>query len=117
MRCAPPANKPLPSERDNCADWLRAELPLLRARPRARLPRRVRVGLRTAPDRAVAAAAPALRATAAEARVGDLTVLGCFHPSQQNTFTGVLTPAMIDAILERARELAQERSASSTSAA
>ena len=42
----------------------------------------------------------------AEARVGELTLLGCFHPSQQNTFTGKLTPAMLDAVLERARALA-----------
>ena len=56
----------------------------------------------------------------AEARPAAVTLLGCFHPSQQNTFTGRLTPAMIDAVLERARELAdqsQARSAPSASAA
>ena len=67
--------------------------------------------------------APALRPRprfghGAEARAGHLTMLGCFHPSQQNTFTGKLTPAMLDAVLERARALAaQGRSASSTSPA
>jgi len=42
----------------------------------------------------------------AEAEIGPYTLLGCFHPSQQNTFTGKLTPAMLDAVLGQARELA-----------
>ena len=105
VRCAPPANKPLPSERDNCAHWLRAELPLLE---RARV--LVCLGA-FAWESGLRQLAPLLRprprfAHAAEARLGDLTLLGCFHPSQQNTFTGKLTPAMLDAVLERARELA-----------
>ena len=41
-----------------------------------------------------------------EAQVGGFVLLGCFHPSQQNTFTGKLTEPMIDAVLERARSLA-----------
>ena len=105
VRCAPPANKPLPSERDNCADWLRAELAAARARARRRLPRRVRVGVGPAPARARPCARARASATAPRRRWTAVTLLGCFHPSQQNTFTGKLTPAMLDAVLERAREL------------
>ena len=47
-------------------------------------------------------------AHAAEVKVGPYVLIGCFHPSQQNTFTGRLTPPMIDAVLERARRLARE---------
>ena len=117
VRCAPPANKPLPSERDNCAEWLHAELALLE---------RVRVVVclgAFAWEAGFRQLARALRPRprfghGAEAQTGGLTLLGCFHPSQQNTFTGKLTPAMIDAVLHRARVLAdQARSASSTSAA
>jgi uracil-DNA glycosylase len=117
VRCAPPANKPLPSERDNCAHWLRAELPLL---ARARVV--VCLGA-FAWDAGFRQLAPALRPRprfghGAEAQAGALTLLGCFHPSQQNTFTGKLTPPMLDAVLERARGLAdQARNASSASRA
>jgi uracil-DNA glycosylase family 4 len=117
VRCAPPGNKPLPSERDNCAAWLRAELALLGGA-------RVVVCLGAfAWEAGLRQLAPALRPRprfghGAEARAGGLTLLGCFHPSQQNTFTGKLTPPMLDAILERARALAdQARSASTTSPA
>jgi uracil-DNA glycosylase family 4 len=117
VRCAPPANKPLPSERDNCAAWLRAELALLE---RARVV--VCLGA-FAWDAGFRQLAPALRPRprfghGVEAQAGSLRLLGCFHPSQQNTFTGKLTPPMLDAVLERARALAdQGRNASSTSPA
>jgi uracil-DNA glycosylase family 4 len=109
-RCAPPANKPTPAERDNCLPYLAAEIGALE-----RL--RVIVALGAfAWDgvlRALAAAGhigrprPAF-AHAAEALVGPFVLVGCFHPSQQNTFTGRLTPTMLDAVLQRARQLASE---------
>ena len=110
VRCAPPANKPTPAERDTCAPWLDAELALVRASLRAA------VALGAFAWQALLAAlartgasmpSPRPRfAHAAEVVVDGLTVLGSFHPSQQNTFTGRLTPAMLDAVLARAREVA-----------
>jgi uracil-DNA glycosylase len=104
VRCAPPANKPLPSERDNCHAWLEREFALLASV-------RVIVALGafawSAALRLLAAPRPLPRfGHAAEARIGERRLLGCFHPSQQNTFTGKLTPEMLDAVLVRARELA-----------
>ena len=109
VRCAPPANAPTPEERDRCAPFLHRELALLRHA-------RVIVGLGAF---GWAAALRAIEATdgrlprplprfghAAEATVGPYTLLGTFHPSQQNTFTGRLTAAMADAVLARAIQLA-----------
>jgi uracil-DNA glycosylase family 4 len=117
VRCAPPANRPLPAERDACADWLRAEVPLLPAV-------RVVVCLGAyAWDAALRLLDRPLRPKprfghGAEVDAGPWAMLGCFHPSQQNTFTGKLTPAMVDAVLTRARELAapQPRGAGTPSA-
>ena len=111
VRCAPPANKPLPSERDACATWLEAEWALLE---------RVRVVVALGAfgwDAALRLLDPAARPRprfghGAEAAVGGVTLLGCFHPSQQNTFTGKLTPAMMDAVLARAAQAASARSTS-----
>lgn len=109
VRCAPPANRPTPAERDRCLPWTVRELALLE---------RVRVivclggfGWDAALRVRVAAGHPPLRprprfAHGAEADAAPLTLLGCFHPSQQNTFTGRLTPEMLDEVLLRARELA-----------
>ena len=110
VRCAPPANKPTPAERDACRPWLDAELDLLTGL-------RVIVALGgfawaqalvAFANRGFAIPSPRPRfAHGAEAALGDaLTLLGSYHPSQQNTFTGTLTEAMFDAVWARARELA-----------
>jgi len=113
VRCAPPANRPTPAERDECLPWSVRELRLLKdvrvilclgafgwdaalrltttlTDPLAPLPRpRPRFG------------------HGAEFPGRRHTLIGCYHPSQQNTFTGKLTEPMIDAVLRRARELAE----------
>jgi uracil-DNA glycosylase family 4 len=110
VRCAPPANKPTPKERDNCLPYLEREIEILdRARVVVALGKFGWDGfLRAAP--AIGIAAPRPKPSfghGAEADLGDrLTLLGCFHPSQQNTFTGKLTEPMIDAVFARAVELA-----------
>ena len=103
VRCAPPANKPLPSERDNCLPYAARELDLL--------PIRAIVALGGfAWDAALRLAGPVRPKPkfghGAEAELpGGRTLIGCYHPSQQNTFTGRLTEPMIDAVLQRAREV------------
>ncbi len=104
VRCAPPANRPLPAERDNCLPWFARELSLLRGAS-------VIVCLGgfawDAALRVLDAPRPRPKfGHGAEAEVGRLTLLGCYHPSQQNTFTGRLTEPMIDAAFARARALA-----------
>ncbi len=107
-RSAPPANRPTPEERDNCLPYLVRELQLLR---------RVRVLVALGAFawdgalRALAALGHVVRPAprfghGAQGVIGPYTLLGCFHPSQQNTFTGKLTPAMLDAVFRRALELA-----------
>ena len=105
VRCAPPANRPLPAERDNCLPYAAEELELLRD---------VRVLMCLggfawdAALRLTSAARPRPRfAHQAEHRLEDgRTLLGCYHPSQQNTFTRRLTEPMLDSVFLRARELA-----------
>ncbi len=110
VRCAPPANHPTVEERDACLPFLARELALLAE---------VRVVIALGAFawdgflRAAAAnghpvpARPRPRfGHGAEARVGPYSLLGSYHPSQQNTFTGRLTPAMLEEVLWRARELA-----------
>lgn len=101
VRCAPPQNKPTPSERDACLPYAARELELLEAK--------VLVCLGAfawdAVLRLLEVRPKPKFAHGAEHAVGSLILLGCFHPSQQNTFTGVLTPEMLDTVLSRAFEL------------
>jgi uracil-DNA glycosylase len=108
-RCAPPANRPTPEERDNCLPYLVAELGVLeRARVLVALGSFAWDGaLRALRERGVEVPRPKPRfGHGAEARAGEYTLLGCFHPSQQNTFTGKLTEEMLDGVFARAKELA-----------
>jgi uracil-DNA glycosylase len=116
VRCAPPANRPTPGERDECLPWSVWELRLLKD---------VRVilclgafawdaalRLTTAiadPPRPLPLPRPRPRfGHGAEFQGERYTLIGCYHPSQQNTFTGKLTEPMIDEVLLRARELAED---------
>jgi uracil-DNA glycosylase len=111
VRCAPPANKPTPQERDACLPWLESEMRFLRPQLRVVIAlggfawNTVWPVLRT-----VGYDLPARRARfthLAEVTTGDgLLLLGSYHPSQQNTFTGKLTEAMLDAVFSRARDAA-----------
>jgi uracil-DNA glycosylase len=107
VRCAPPANKPLPSERDNCAPWLTAELALLDVH--------VVVALGSfAWDQALRHLGPVRPkprfAHAAETPLPHHRVLlGSYHVSQQNTSTRRLTEPMLDSVFLRARDLLRER--------
>jgi uracil-DNA glycosylase family 4 len=107
VRCAPPANRPTPLERDTCLEFLVQELHLLdRLRLIVCLGSFAWLGVR----RALAQANPAWRlkerfAHGVEATVDCLTVLGSYHPSQQNTFTGRLTEKMLDKVFLRALAL------------
>ena len=107
VRCAPPANAPTPAERDTCWPWLDAEWRLVSEHVRAvvalggfgwqvalRLPGPSKVRKPRFGHGVVADLAPGVR------------LLGCYHPSQQNMFTGRLTPAMLDDIFREAKWLA-----------
>jgi uracil-DNA glycosylase len=108
VRCAPPANRPTPAERDNCLPYLARELELLvHCRTVVALGGFAWDGiLRALKDLGHPAPRPKPRfGHGAEADVGGWKLIGCYHPSQQNTFTGRLTEPMLDAILARAHEL------------
>jgi uracil-DNA glycosylase family 4 len=104
VRCAPPDNKPLPVERDSCRPHLQADLALL---VRARVVVCLGGMAWEMVLRALAAPKRPKFAHAAEATVGKFALLGSYHPSQQNTFTGRLTEPMLDAVFTRARALVQ----------
>jgi uracil-DNA glycosylase family 4 len=114
VRCAPPQNKPTPTERDTCAPWIAREVRLVA--PTLRVV--VTLGafgwaasLRSLRDAGYDVPKPQPRFAHAREVVlhgehGAVTLLGCYHPSQHNTFTGRLTPDMLDAVFSRAQELA-----------
>lgn len=110
VRCAPPANRPTTAERDACAPWLDAEFALLLPTTKvvlclggfawdAALRHLTAAGLPRPRPRPIFG-------HGAIAVVGGLSVLGCYHPSQQNTFTGRLTPQMLDDVFRTAHDLA-----------
>jgi len=111
VRCAPPANKPTPEERDSCLPYLVRELDLL---TRVRVIVVLGAFAYDAIARVLSAAGSPLPTPrpkfthGLEVPTARAVVLGCFHPSQQNTFTGKLTEPMIDDVFLRARALADE---------
>jgi uracil-DNA glycosylase family 4 len=108
VRCAPPANKPAPAERDACLPYAARELELIR-------PRVIVCLGKFAWDAACSLLGVKPRPRfghGAEHEVdGGPVLVGTYHPSQQNTFTGKLTEPMMDAVFARARELAYPSSA------
>jgi uracil-DNA glycosylase family 4 len=110
VRCAPPANRPTPDERDTCIPYLERELKLLKSCETI-----VALGsfawdgsLRALRHLGEDVPRPKPRfGHGAEATIGHWKLLGCYHPSQQNTFTGRLTEPMLDAVLARALEIAR----------
>jgi uracil-DNA glycosylase family 4 len=106
--CAPPDNKPLPAELDACRGWLSQTLDLLPARIILALGSIAwRAALGQARERGwlEARALPKFGHGAEAPLAGGRTLLGSYHPSQQNTFTGRLTEPMFDAVFARARRL------------
>lgn len=105
VRCAPPANKPTPGERDNCATWLSAELELLQPQVVVTLGQLAHTQtLRLLGDRVPSPRPRFGHAQEFETDDG-LRLIASYHPSQQNTFTGRLTEEMLDRIFERCRDL------------
>jgi uracil-DNA glycosylase family 4 len=111
VRCAPPGNAPTPAERAACAPWLDAEWRLVGSDVRVIIALgafawRAALQMIRSAGGTVPTPAPQF-GHGATAVVGDVTFIGCYHPSQQNTFTGKLTPQMLDDIFRQARERSQ----------
>ncbi|KOX09105.1 uracil-DNA glycosylase [Micromonospora profundi] len=113
VRCAPPDNKPTPVERDTCAPWVHREVTLIQ--PTLRVV--VALGafawaawwpvLRQVYGQRPPSPRPAFGHGAHWSGVAVPELLGCYHVSQQNTFTGRLTPGMLDDVFGRAKQLAE----------
>ncbi|MGH3194131.1 MAG: uracil-DNA glycosylase [Streptosporangiaceae bacterium] len=117
VRCAPPDNKPEPAERDTCAPWLIAELRLVAADLRvivclggfawqAIWPVLGSCGFALPRPRPAFGHGAEVRLDRGTQPPGGVLLIGCYHPSQQNTFTGRVTPEMLDIVFTRAREQA-----------
>jgi uracil-DNA glycosylase len=110
VRCAPPGNAPTPAERATCAPWLDAEWRLVGSEVRVIIALgafawRAALQMIRSAGGTVATPAPQFGhgATATLGTAdGDVTLIGCYHPSQQNTFTGRLTPQMLDEVFRQA---------------
>jgi uracil-DNA glycosylase family 4 len=105
--CAPPANKPTPAEIEHCRDWLVQTIDLLEPRVFVALGQIAwqAVGRELRRRDWLRGPRPKFGHAAELALAGGRALLGSYHPSQQNTFTGRLTEAMLDAVFARAREL------------
>ncbi|GIW82206.1 MAG: uracil-DNA glycosylase [Gemmatales bacterium] len=108
VRCAPPANRPTTAERDNCLPFLAEELSLLKnVKVIVCLGAYAWEGMLRVLRMSGHERKPKVRfAHGAQTMIGPYHLLGCYHPSQQNTFTGRLTKPMLVGMLERARQLA-----------
>lgn len=110
LRCAPPGNKPVATQLANCAEYLQREIELLRPKVLLCLGGigwKAALGALDVLGRTLPRPRPKF-VHGGECRIDETTLLGCYHVSQQNTFTGRLTEAMIDAVLARAGELVGE---------
>lgn len=111
VRCAPPANKPTPAERATCAPWLQAEWQLVSDHVRVVVALggfAWQVVLGMVAEQLAGQPKPVFGHAAHYRLPSGLSLVGCYHPSQQNMFTGRLTPAMLDDVFTLARRLARD---------